>query len=70
MDEQTKTMQDIACLILGMSVSVDVSTGEHDAGKRLFGTVSDVQECCGKKHGLMLLVQDVEPNSDAGFVLQ
>jgi len=53
---------ELADLIEGMSVSVDVSTGEHDAGNRLFGTVSEVMECLGDKHGLTLLVQDPEPN--------
>jgi len=53
---------DIASLVEGMSVSVDVSTGEHDAGNRLFGKVMEVMECQGDKHGVTLLVHDVTPN--------
>ena len=49
-------------MIEGMSVSVDVSTGDHDAGHRYFGTVTEVMECEGDKHGVTLLVQDAEPN--------
>ena len=49
-------------MIEGMSVSVDVSTGDHDAGHRYFGTVTEVMECQGDKHGVTLLVQDAEPN--------
>ena len=56
---------DIAALIQGMEVSIDVSTGDHDAGHRLFGTVTLVQENQGGKHGLILLVQDPEPNFKA-----
>ena len=53
---------DIAALVEGMEVSIDVSTGEHDAGHRLFGTVTLAQENRGSKHGLILLVQ--EPTSN------
>lgn len=49
-------------LIEGMSVSVDVSTGEHDAGRRYFGTVTEVMDAPEDKHGVTLLVQDAEPN--------
>ena len=49
-------------MIEGMSVSVDVSTGDHDAGHRYFGTVTEAMECQGDKHGVTLLVQDAEPN--------
>lgn len=49
-------------IIEGMSVSVDVSTGEHDAGHRYFGTVTEVMDCNGDKHGVTLLVQDAKPN--------
>lgn len=48
--------------IEGMSVSVDVSTGEHDAGHRYFGTVTEVMDAPEDKHGVTLLVQDAEPN--------
>lgn len=53
---------DIAELVTGMSVSVDVSTGDDDAGNRYFGTVTVIQEDLNDKHGLTLLVQDAEPN--------
>ena len=53
---------DLAELIKGMSVSVDVSTNDADIGNRYFGTVGEVMECAGDKHGLTLLVDDVEPN--------
>ena len=48
--------------IEGMSVSVDVSTSEGDAGNRYFGTVTEVMDNRGDKHGVTLLVQDAEPN--------
>lgn len=49
-------------LITGMSVSVDVSTCEDDAGHRYFGTVTEVMDDPDDKHGVTLLVQDAEPN--------
>jgi len=52
----------IAALVEGMEVSIDVSTGEHDSGNRLFGTVTRAQENQGSKHSLVLLVQDPTPN--------
>lgn len=48
--------------IEGMSVSVDVSTGDHDEGHRYFGTVTEVMDAPADKHGVTLLVQDAEPN--------
>jgi len=51
--------------IEGMSVSVDVSTGDHDAGNRYFGTVTIVMESEADKHGVILLVQEPEPNFKA-----
>lgn len=49
--------------IEGMSVSIDVSTGEHDAGNRYYGFVSEVMDDPDDKHGVTLLVQDdVRPN--------
>lgn len=54
--------RDIAKLVEGMEVSIDVSTGEHDSGNRLFGTVTLAQENQSSKHGLILLVQEPEPN--------
>lgn len=52
----------VADLVEGMSVSVDVSTSEADAGHRYFGTVTVAQEDPDGKHGLILLVQNAEPN--------
>ena len=49
-------------MIKGMSVSVDVSTGDHDAGRRYFGTVTEVMDNISDKYGVTLLVQDAEPN--------
>ena len=57
--------RDIAALVQGMEVSIDVSTSDHDAGHRLFGTVTLVQESQKGKHGLILLVQDPQPNFKA-----
>jgi hypothetical protein len=57
--------KDIAELVEGMEVSIDVSTGDHDSGHRLFGSVTLVQENQGSKHGLILLVQDPEANFKA-----
>ena len=56
---------DIAALVQGMEVSIDVSTGDHDAQRRLFGTVTLVQQNQGSRHGLILLVQDPQPNFKA-----
>ena len=49
-------------MIEGMSVSVDVSTGDHDAGCRYFGTVTEVMDDISDRYGVTLLVQDAEPN--------
>lgn len=51
-------------LIVGMEVSVDVSTCDADAGNRYFGTVTEVSELDSAKNGYILLVQDAEPNFD------
>jgi len=60
--EDSSAGDQLAALIEGMSVSVDVSTGDHDAGHRYFGTVTEVMEDAGEKHGVTLLVQDAKPN--------
>ena len=60
--EQALTGQDIAALVTGMEVSIDVSTGDHDSGHRLFGVVDLVQQSQGSKHGLILLVQETKAN--------
>jgi len=44
--------------IRGMSVSVDVSTNDDDAGNRIFGTITEVMDDRESKHGVILLVQD------------
>ena len=62
---QEQEPTDIAALVEGMEVSIDVSTGDHDAGHRLYGTVTLAQENQGSKHGLILLVQDPQPNFKA-----
>ena len=59
---EQKQPTDIGALVQGMAVSVDVSTGDHDAQRRLFGTVTLVQESQKGKHGLILLVQNPQPN--------
>lgn len=51
-------------LIVGMEVSVDVSTCDADAGNRYFGTVTEVSELDSAKNGYILLVQDAKPNFD------
>lgn len=48
--------------IEGMEVSVDVSTGDDDAGHRYFGTVTEVMDESSGKHGVILLVQNPTPN--------
>lgn len=48
----------------GMSVSVDVGTGDDDIGHRYFGTVTEVMDDPNDKHGVTLLVQDAKPNFD------
>ena len=63
--QQASAGATLRSMIEGMSVSVDVSTGDHDAGHRYFGTVTEVMECQGNKHGVTLLVQDAEPNFTA-----
>lgn len=50
-------------LVNGATVSVDVSTGDHDAGARVFGRICGVQEDDGS---LMLLAELVEDNRIAG----
>lgn len=56
------TRDQIAELVEGMSVSVDISTGEHDLTHRLMGTVTEAMHDEHDKHGLTLLVQDAKPN--------
>lgn len=51
--------------IEGMSVSIDVSTSDASAGRRYFGTVTEVMDDRNDRHGVTLLVQDAEPNFKA-----
>ncbi len=60
--EMNDAMRDF---IEGMSVSIDVSTGDSDAGNRYFGTISEVMVDPHDKHGVTLLVQDAKPNFGA-----
>lgn len=49
-------------LVEGMAVSIDVDGVFNTDGRRLFGTVTSVQHEDGEKGGLILLVQDPDPN--------
>lgn len=49
-------------IVEGMAVSVDVDGLFSTDGRRLFGTITAVQHEDGEKGGLMLLVQEPEPN--------
>lgn len=66
-DDEGCLSDELRELITGMTVSVDVSTGEHDAGNRLFGEVTEVMEYDGgsDKHKVVLLVQEPTPNFTA-----
>lgn len=66
-DDEGCLSEELRELITGMTVSVDVSTGEHDAGNRLFGEVTEVMEYDGgsDKHKVVLLVQEPTPNFTA-----
>jgi hypothetical protein len=61
-DAYAQPKQDLSALVTGMEVSIDVSTGDHDSGNRLFGVVDLVQQSQGSKHGLILLVQETKAN--------
>lgn len=61
-EQLRKQLQELPTLIEGMSVSVDVSTCDEDAGNRYFGTVTEVMAHADGKHGVVLLVQDAVPN--------
>jgi hypothetical protein len=49
-------------LIIGMSISVDVSTCDEDSLHRYFGVVSEVMDDDGDKHGVIILACDAVPN--------
>lgn len=61
-EKQQIDQERLSELLEGMEVSVDVSTCDADIGNRYFGTVTEVSELETGKHGVILLVQDAEPN--------
>ncbi len=63
--EPVSQAYNLAELIEGMEVSIDVSTCDADLGNRYFGTVTEALELDTAKNGYILLVQDAEPNFDA-----
>lgn len=67
-ETQLRMTNKMRAFIEGMSVSVDVSTGEHDAHHRYFGKISEVMDDPEDKHGVTLLVQNAEPNFKAQSV--
>ncbi len=62
--EPVNQTYNLAELIEGMEVSIDVSTCDADLGNRYFGTVTEALELDTAKNGYILLVQDAEPNFD------
>ncbi|EHE2760952.1 DUF551 domain-containing protein [Escherichia coli] len=62
--EPVSQTYNLAELIEGMEVSIDVSTCDADLGNRYFGTVTEALELDTAKNGYILLVQDAEPNFD------
>lgn len=62
--EPVSQAYNLAELIEGMEVSIDVSTCDADLGNRYFGTVTEALELDTAKNGHILLVQDAEPNFD------
>lgn len=62
--EPVSQAYNLAELIEGMEVSIDVSTCDADLGNRYFGTVTEALELDTAKNGYILLVQDAEPNFD------
>lgn len=59
---QSRMSDEMRDFIVGMSVSVDVSTGEADEHHRYFGTITEVMDDREDKHLVTLLVQDAKPN--------
>ncbi|HGT8890927.1 hypothetical protein [Escherichia coli] len=56
--EPVSQAYNLAELIEGMEVSIDVSTCDADLGNRYFGTVTEALELDTAKNGYILLVQD------------
>lgn len=50
--------QSLKTNLIGLKISVDMSTGDHDAGNRLFGTVTDILDT----NPVTLLCDDARPN--------
>jgi hypothetical protein len=61
-DRDGRMIDALRDFIEGMSVSMDVSTGDHDAGHRYFGIINEVMDDDGDKNGVTLLVYDAQPN--------
>jgi hypothetical protein len=61
----THSRESLQSLIAGMTVSLDVSTGEHDAEHRYYGIVNEVMDDPASKHGVTLLVYDAKQNFTA-----
>ncbi|EMV5954004.1 ead/Ea22-like family protein [Escherichia coli] len=62
--EPVSQAYNLAELIEGMEVSIDVSTCDADLDNRYFGTVTEALELDTAKNGYIILVQDAEPNFD------
>jgi len=62
LDHEGRMIDALREFIEGMSVSMDVSTGDYDAGHRYFGIINEVMDDDGDKYGVTLLVYDAQPN--------
>jgi hypothetical protein len=62
LDRDGRMTDELRSFIEGMSVSMDVSTGDHDAGHRYFGIINEVMDDDGDKNGVTLLVYEAHPN--------
>jgi hypothetical protein len=58
----TQSREALQALINGMTVSLDVSTGEDDSDNRYYGIVNEVMDDPASPHGVTLLVYDATPN--------
>lgn len=59
---ERERLAEIGRLVAGATVSVDVSTGDHDAGARVYGRVYSVQEDGTGDPGFTLLAEVLEDN--------
>lgn len=62
LDRDGRMIDALRSFLEGMSVSMDVSTGDHDAGHRYFGIINEVMNDDADKNGVTLLVYDARPN--------